>query len=108
MRVIGRDGGDDRVIATTSTAAQARPQYAIWSRDGQTIYFKTIDPENRAGIWAVPADGGTPQLMVRLDDPQRPSLRREFATDGTRFFLTVARDQGDIWVAEVNQQSGRQ
>ena len=49
----------------------------------------------------MPADGGTAQLMVRLDDPQRPSLRREFATDGTRFFFTITQDEGDIWVAEV-------
>ena len=36
-----RDGLDDRVIAKPSTAAKARPSIAIWSRDGQTIYFKT-------------------------------------------------------------------
>ena len=96
-----RDGRDDRVIVKPSTADQARPQFAIFSSDGQTLYFKTADAENRAGIWAVPAGGGTPQLMVRLDDPQRPSLRREFATDGTRFFFTITQDEGDIWVAEV-------
>ena len=101
VHVMLRDGRDDRVIASTSTAAKSRPQYAIWSRDGQTIYFKAADSENRAGIWAVPAEGGTPRLMVRLDDPQRPSLRREFTTDGTRFFFTIAQDEGDIWVAEV-------
>ena len=101
VHIMLRDGRDDRVIAKPSTADQAPPQFAIWSSDGQTIYFKTADTENRAGIWAVPAGGGTPKLMVRLDDPQRPSLRREFATDGTRFFFTITQDEGDIWVAEV-------
>jgi hypothetical protein len=38
---------------------------------------------------------------VRFDDPLRPSLRREFASDGTRFFFTIAQDESDIWVAEV-------
>jgi hypothetical protein len=89
-----RYGRDDRVIARPSLADQARPQYAVWSRDGQTIYFKAAESDNRAGIWAVPAGGGSPQLMVRLDDPQRPSLRREFATDGTRFFSPSPRTKG--------------
>jgi len=40
-------------------------------------------------------------LLVRFDDPQKPSLRREFATDGVRFFFTIAQDESDIWVAEV-------
>jgi hypothetical protein len=39
--------------------------------------------------------------MVRLDDRQRPSLRREFATEGRRFFFTITQEEGDIWVAEV-------
>jgi eukaryotic-like serine/threonine-protein kinase len=101
VHVMRRDGRDDRVLARPSMVDQARPQYAIWSRDGHTIYFKAAESENRAGIWAVPAAGGTAQLMVRLDDPQRPSLRREFTTDGTRFFFTITQDEGDIWVAEV-------
>jgi hypothetical protein len=37
--------------------------------------------------------------MVRFDDPRRPSRRREFATDGARFFFTITQDEGDIWVA---------
>ena len=101
VHIMRRDGRDDRVIASGSTAGKSRPQYAIWSSDGQTIYFKAADADNRAGIWAVPAGGGTPRLIVRLDDPQRPSLRREFATDGTRFFFTITQDEGDIWVADV-------
>ena len=100
VHVMLRDGRDDRVIARRSTADQPGPQYAIWSSDGHTIYFKAADADNRGGIWAVPADGGTPRVMVRFD-PQRPSLRREFATDGARFFFTITQDEGDIWAAEV-------
>jgi hypothetical protein len=38
---------------------------------------------------------------VGFDDPSRRSLRREFATDGQRFYFTVARDESDIWTMEI-------
>jgi len=77
------------------------PSTGSGRRDGKTIYFKAADAERRASIWGVPAEGGIPRLLVRFDDPQKPSLRREFATDGVRFFFTIAQDESDIWVAEV-------
>jgi hypothetical protein len=39
--------------------------------------------------------------MLRFDDPSRRSLRREFATDGRRFYFTIARDTSDIWAMEL-------
>jgi len=54
----------------------------------------------------VPVEGGSPRLLVRFDDPQRPSLRREFATDGVRFFFTIAQDESDVWIAQVSSQDG--
>jgi serine/threonine-protein kinase len=101
LHVVRPDGRGDETIVRGSTADQPFPQYGIWSRDSKTIYFKAADAERRASIWTVPAEGGTPRLLVRFDDPQKPSLRREFATDGVRFFFTIAQDESDIWVAEV-------
>jgi serine/threonine-protein kinase len=101
LHVILPDGREDRTIVSRSRPDQPLPQYGIWSTDSKTIYFKAADAERRASIWAVPAEGGTPRLLVRFDDPQKPSLRREFATDGVRFFFTIAQDESDIWVAEV-------
>jgi hypothetical protein len=53
------------------------------------------------GIRQAVAAGGTPTLLVRFDDPARPSLRREFATDGKRIYFTIAQPQSDIWVMEL-------
>ena len=44
---------------------------------------------------------GSRRLLVRFDDPSRRSLRREFATDGQRFYFTVARDESDVWAMEL-------
>jgi hypothetical protein len=46
-------------------------------------------------------NGGSPRLLVRFDNPSRRSLRREFATDGRRFYFTIARDESDIWALEL-------
>ena len=36
-----------------------------------------------------------------FDDPTRRSLRREFATDGRRFYFTIANDESDLWTMEL-------
>lgn len=88
-------------------------QFAYWSADSRTVYFKAFDRSGRSSIWSVPAAGGTPRLLLHLDDPARPSLRREFATDGTRLYFTLASPQADIWVMDLqagtaaNRQPGR-
>jgi Tol biopolymer transport system component len=99
--LISPDGSNERPLVTRLTADGTIVQYAIWSPDDKTIYVKASDNERRASIWAVPAAGGTPRLLLRFDDPSRPSLRREFATDGMRFFFTIAQDESDVWIAEV-------
>ena len=98
--LISPDGANEHAIVTRS-ASGVLAQYAIWSPDDRTIYFKATDNVRRASIWAVQAAGGTPRLLVRFDDPSRPSLRREFATDGMTFFFTIAQDESDVWIAEV-------
>ena len=78
-----------------------------WSADGETLYFKGRDPSGRSGIWAVPVRGGRPRLLIRFDDPSRPSDRSnrpDFASDGRRFFFTIDDRQSDVWVANVSNR----
>ena len=98
--VIAPDGSGRRVVVSPS------PEYPllahpIWSRDSRTIYYKAYDTQLHKSIWAVPATGGQPRLLVAFDDPARRSLRREFATDGQRFYFTIASDESDIWTLEL-------
>lgn len=100
--LMGSDGTNGRALVTRlNDPGQPLAQYAIWSRDGKTVYVKAAGDERRATIWSVPATGGTPRLLMRFDDQARPSLRREFATDGTRFYFTIAQDESDVWVVEI-------
>jgi Tol biopolymer transport system component len=97
VKVMLADGSGARTLVDANAGAE----FAQWSRDGRTIYYKTRAGEQHAGFWAVSADGGEPRLLVTFDDPTRPSLRREFATDGKRIYFTVAQYQSDIWAVEV-------
>jgi serine/threonine protein kinase len=84
----------------TAPAAEA----AEWSPDGQTLYYKTHDAQGRASFWAVPAAGGTPRLLVRFPDPERQSNRKDFDTDGRRFYFAIEDRQSDVWVADLERK----
>ena len=102
LRVVSPDGSGERaVVSGKSATALLEPSYPIWSRDSRTIYYRTYDPAGRSAIWSVGLDGTPPRQLVRFDDPSRRSLRREFATDGQRFYFTVVRDEGDVWMIEI-------
>jgi Tol biopolymer transport system component len=101
LRVIAPDGTGERVLVQATSANEPEPEYPIWSPDSRTIYYKAYDRDRNSSIWSVPVTGGPPRLLVRFDDPSRRSLRREFATDGRRFFFTIAHDESDIWTMEL-------
>ena len=70
--------------------------------DGRTTYFKVLDPHGQASFWAIAATGGRPRLLVRFDDPLKPSYWQfGWVTDGRRFYFTVTDRQSDIYVAEL-------
>jgi Tol biopolymer transport system component len=92
-------GGERRVFDPTATAPPAI--HTQWSPDGRTLYYKTHDAQGHASFWAVSAAGGRPRLLVRFDDPDRQSSRRDFATDGSRFYFAIEDRQSDVFVAEM-------
>jgi Tol biopolymer transport system component len=101
LRVIAPDGTGERVLVQSTSGNEPEPAYPVWSNDSRTIYYKAYDQDRNSTIWSVPVTGGPPRLLVRFDDPSRRSLRREFATDGRRFYFTVAHDESDLWTMEL-------
>ena len=97
LRVIGPDGTGQRVVVPWA-AGRPMAVYPIWSSDSRTIYYKAYETSVTSGLWAVSVDGGAPRLLITFDDPARRSLRREFATDGRRFYFTIAERASDVGV----------
>jgi hypothetical protein len=76
----------------------------VVSDDDKTLYFKSGDAEGRTTIWSLSPDGGKPKLLVRFQDPNRQSIRPDFAAAVGRFFFTIEDRQADIWVATVTRK----
>jgi len=101
ISILPADSGPERMLLDPARAAGVRGEVPAWSADGKTIYFKSHDARGNASIWAIPAAGGTPRLLVRVDDPSRPSYRPEIAIGGGRVFFTIDDRQSDVYVMEV-------
>ncbi len=98
--LITPDGGAPAQLVRVGGPDEPVPELALWSPDGRAIYYKAFDARGRSSIWAIPAAGGTPRLLVQFDDPYRQSHRPEFATDGGRLYFTLSARDSDIWTME--------
>jgi len=76
----------------------------VVSDDDKMLYFKSGDSEGRTTLWSLSPDGGKPKLLVRFQDPNRQSIRPDFAAAAGRFFFTIEDRQADIWVATVTRK----
>jgi eukaryotic-like serine/threonine-protein kinase len=79
-----------------------RVDNALWSPNGRTMYVRTADRRGLASFWALPATGGRPRLLVRFDNPAKPSYHTLWATDGRRFYFTINDRQSNIYLAELH------
>lgn len=46
-----------------------RDEYPQWSADGRFLLFARLDHQSRASLWLIPAEGGTPRLVVESLSP---------------------------------------
>jgi Tol biopolymer transport system component len=100
VMVVPVEGGSARRVYDPSPTAPPA-ELVEWSPDGRTLYYKAHDAQGRASFWAVNAAGGRPRLLVRFNDLNRPSSRRDFAVDASRLFFAIEDRQSDVFVAEM-------
>lgn len=70
--------------------------------NGGRIVIKGFDAAG-SGVWTLPISGGTPRLVARLDDLDRPSIRPEFGTDGRYIYYTRVEQSADIWSMQLKR-----
>ncbi len=101
IAVMPVDSGPARMVLDATRVGVPRAELPLWSADGRSIYFKSHDAEGNASIWSVPAAGGTPRMLVRWDDPARPSYRDHWTFSRDRILLPVQERESDVRVVEV-------
>jgi Tol biopolymer transport system component len=79
-------------------------EQVVWRGNGSVLYFKSHDAAGRAMFWTIPAAGGRPHLLLRLDDLTHPSNRPDFAVDAERLYFAIQDRQSDVWVAELTHK----
>jgi serine/threonine-protein kinase len=102
LRVVPIDSGPARMLLDPAKGAPVAEQI-YWDKNG-LIYFKSHDAESNASIWSVPAAGGTPRLLVRLDPVLHPSYRANLAVGNGHFYFTAEDRQADVWVMEIQHR----
>jgi eukaryotic-like serine/threonine-protein kinase len=100
VMVMPADGGSPRQLFVPSDATPPAG-HVVWGPDGATLYYKAHDDLGRASFWSVRLEGGPPRLLVRFPDLDRQSNRKDFATDGRRFFFAREERQSDVFVADL-------
>jgi Tol biopolymer transport system component len=89
------------IVPADSLSGEPIPALAEWHPDGSRIFYKAFDRAGNSTIWSVNPDGSGRRLLVRFDDPDRPTSRPEFATDGRRLFFTVGHPAADVSVMDL-------
>ena len=101
IEIMPADSGPARVVLDATRPGVPRAELPLWSADGRSIYYKSHDAEGNASIWSVPATGGAPRMLVRWDDPARPSYRDHWTFSRDRILLPVQERESDVRVVEV-------
>jgi Tol biopolymer transport system component len=76
-------------------------QHPRFSTDGSTLYVYGLDAEGSQGIWAIPTEGGAPQLVIENDDESRWIYYMSLQVHGDRIYFSVAEYESDIWVMDL-------
>ena len=107
VRVMGADLDESSSwVALDASARESNGVVAassVIAPDRETILVKGEDPQG-PGFWRVPVRGGSPRLLVRLDDARRASPRPEFTTDGRRIFFLLAEREADVWAVRLEDR----
>ena len=92
--------GDEQLVLDRAAAGLAEVDFPTWSRDGRTIYCRAVDSAGAIGLYAIPAAGGDPRLVVRFDDPTKNVWMIYSLGDGEAY-LSLGEYESDIYAMDL-------
>ena len=92
--------GEERSLLDGQSVGLLNLTYTEWSRDGRVVYSRAIDSTGLRSLYAVPAEGGRPHLVVRYDDPTR-QVQFGFSIGNGTAYLSVTEIESDIYVMDL-------
>jgi serine/threonine-protein kinase len=95
--------GDEQILLDGAAAGLAAVDFPGWSRDGRIIYFRAADSTGALGLYAIPAAGGTPHVVVRFDDPTK-SVWMIYSLGDDRVYFSLAEYESDIYVMDLEME----
>jgi TolB protein len=102
---IQRLDGASRVVLEAGPAGLTNIGQAEWSDDGRLIYFRAVAADGVEGVYQIPVTGGTPRLLVRLDDPAMSVYKGGAVLAGNgMFYFAVAEIESDVYIMELVRQ----
>jgi Tol biopolymer transport system component len=96
-------GGDEQILFDGAAAGLTAVDFPGWSRDGRLIYFRASDSAGALGMYAIPAAGGTPRMVVRFDDPTKSVWMIYSLADGKVYF-SLSEYESDIYVMDLEME----
>jgi Tol biopolymer transport system component len=91
--------GNEKIVVSQEGSGLLRAAWAEYSRDGRTIYFLGNDAGG-SGLFAVPASGGPPRLVIRYDDPGKPVWLKATIGNGVAY-LSVGEFESDVYAMDL-------
>ena len=92
--------GRERVIVDGAAVGFVGINWPAFSLDGETVYFRAAHQDGGTGVWAAPAAGGVPSLVVDFDDPSLLATLGLSVGHGT-LFLTLVELESDIYAMDL-------
>ncbi len=98
LLLVSREG---EVLSRSSVSNPVHTfRWPRFSWDGSTIYSYAMHEDGSEGIWAIPAQGGEPNLVVAYDDAELTGGLL-FSVGPDHVYVTVGQSEVDIWVMDV-------
>jgi len=102
LRIINVDNKEEKILVESHDSFEIpRPRFPMWSMDGKIVYYSAVDSRGIESIWAVPVEGGEPELKIISDDSYFRLALMGLSTDSRRFYFPMRLIESNVWTMDL-------